>query len=77
MSKFGWFLYAHRKMGYHVMALSVCPKTPFPRYNSKSFTAINFKPDIYPPHRPLKNPIGFGVMTLIFKVTEVTKVKFG
>ena len=36
---------------YYVMALSVCPsvcqKTPFPRDNSKSLTAINLKPGIY------------------------------
>ena len=41
-----------------------------------AITAINLKPGILLPHRPLRNPICFGDMTLIFKVTEVTKVKF-
>ena len=45
--------------------------------NSKNITAIKLKPDVQLPHRPLRNPICFGVDTLIFKVTEVTKVKFG
>ena len=31
------------------VCLSVCPQTPFPHNNSKSFTAINLKPGIFRP----------------------------
>ena len=49
---------------------------PFPHDNSRSITAIKLKPGIELPHRPLKKPIHFRVKTLIFGVTEVTKVNF-
>ena len=48
---------------------------PFPHDNSKSFTAFILIPGIWLPHRPPRMTICFGVVTLIFKVTEVTKVK--
>ena len=56
---------------------SILGSRPFPRDTSKSFTAIKLKPSIYLSHRLLRKPIHFGVVTLNFKVTEVTKVKFG
>ena len=64
---------------YAAVRLSVClsEDNPFPWDNSKSFTAISLKPDIYLSHWPPRNPIRFRVVTLMFKVTEVTKVKFG
>ena len=77
------FLYAHGKMGRIMLyrCPSVClsvrlsEDTLFPRYNSKHFTAIKFIPGIQFPLRPRRNAIYFGVVTLIFQVTEVKKVK--
>ena len=50
---------------------------PFPSVILKHFTAINLKLGIKLPHGSLEMPIDFGIVTSIFKVTEVTKVKFG
>ncbi len=46
---------------------SVCPKTPFLCDNSKSSTPINLKPGIYLSYRTPRNPIHFGVVTLIHR----------
>ena len=41
------------------------------------FAAINLKIGICLPHRPLKMSFDFKITTLTFKVTDVSKVKFG
>ncbi len=47
-------------------------KYPFLRDISKIFIVINLKLSIQLPHKPLRMPNYCGVMTLIFKVTDVT-----
>ena len=48
-----------------------------PCAGSHCLTPINFKLCIQLPHRPLRMLTISGVVTLIFKVTEVTRDKFG
>ena len=74
------FLYAY--WVYHIMVLSIrlsiFPKKPFFLHNnSKCFPTFKLKLVIQLAHRPPRKGNHFGVVTLIFKVTDVAKVKFG
>ncbi len=65
----------------YVTLLWCCPSihlyTHFPHDILNSFTAVNSKLGICLLCRRFRKPIDFGIVTLIFKVTKFTKVKFG